>query len=410
MSTPLAKSQDLNPLDRQLEAQVNLLDDHPIQTTSAAAEKNLSFLLDAAIYHPLGQIDVPPPFRRPFLPPPSHGTTVAQSLNQLDGLLARCDFLGAAHYAAMCLTCGLVQPIDHVTIFRLLAVRYSCLELLGQILLAAQESKALEDLTSEFYYEVSKSSADQNESSTSHKPVPKHIMPFSLRVQALRLQSIGFSDPRRGITALYDLGLEMREHITSPHSSGTEIDEYRTYLESISIHVVNSLIELGDIDCAQRTLAQCQPRSEKARKQWSGRMILLLIKLGRLSQAADLAKEPLLSESERLILQSIIMLADDKLDEAAEIISKHSDDDELSALAKSNLAVTYLYLGRIQEASTLLEELVTAGYSFQSLTVNLATIYDLSSDQSKGLKQDLVNRLGNSQKRTKAFTNADFKL
>lgn len=310
----------------------------------------------------------------------------------------------------MCLTSGLVQPTDHTTIFRLLAVRYSCLELLGQILLAAQESKALEDLTSEFYYINTKMSEDEKGLSPEVKPMPTHVMPFSLRIQALRLQSIGFSDPRRGITALYDLGLEMREHLSSPYISAEEMEEYRACLKSISVHVVNSLIELGDLDCAERTLAQCQPLDEKARHVWTGRMILLLIRLGRLSKAIELANEPFMPENEKSLLQSIIMIADGKVEDAAQILGKQDSNNDLGALAKSNLAVALLYLGRIREASAVLEGLVKAGYSFQALTVNMATIYDLSTDQSKGLKQGLVSRLATSQTRTKAFTNADFKL
>ena len=409
----MAKSQDLNPLDRPREAQTSLLDDEPQLTQLDPTEKNLSFLLDAAIYHPLGQVDVPPPFRKPLLPPPQQGTSITQAFAQLESLISRCDFLGAAHFAALCLTSGIVQAIDYTSIFKLLAIRYSCLELLGQVLLAAQESKALEDLSSEFYYIITDSADREVKEVDETNILHQHIMPFSLRVQALRLQSIGFSDPRRGITALYDLGLEVREHISSPSTTPAEKYEWSERLELIGIHVINSLIELGDLDCAQRTLAQSKPPDPRRYAHWAARMILLHLRLGQISRAKDLAKSAQLDEGVANLLISVVAIADGQLEEAADLLVKYgetNDEDGLTALARQDLAVAYLYLGKIEGASKLLEGLIQDGYSFHTLTVNLATIYDLTSDRSVSLKQGLAIKLANSQNRVKAFTNADFKL
>ncbi len=162
------------------------------------------------------------------------------------------DFLSAAHLAGGILSSGSIRATDIKTIFRLLSIRFSCLELTGNTLLAAQESKALEDLISTFYYydppEVPKASSGEEIA-----PL-EHIMPFSLRLQALRLQSIGFSDPRRGVSALYDLGIECRERVAYPGSSDTDRETWRARLDEIGIRVVNALVEMGDLDCARRTL------------------------------------------------------------------------------------------------------------------------------------------------------------
>ena len=391
---------------------MNLLQDDPEAHVDPAGDKDLSFLLDAAIFHPLSQVDVPPPLRKPFARPPPAGTNTTQALAQVDALVAQCDLLGAAHLAAICLTGGLVQPTEHNTIFKLLAIRYSCLELTSQTLLAAQEAKALEDLSSDFYYIASQVSEEELEAHNGQQPLARHVMPFPFRVQAMRLQNIGFSDPRRGITALYDLGMEVRENIASPYTTEAERQEWIMRLETLSMHVVNTLIELGDLDCAQRTLAQSKPTDPARSDRWTARMVLVLVKLGQLKQAQSYLDQ-LVDEASEALFSSVIAVADGRLDAAAAFLESMAEDNahqELASLAKQNLAVAYLYSGRIQQAAQLLEQLVSNGQSFHSLTINLATIFDLTSDKSRDQKVNLVNKLASSQPKTRTFANADFKL
>lgn len=411
--SPLAKSQDVDQLDQNQEAQRSLLDNEPESLVAGASSRSLSFVLDAAIYHPLSQVDIPVPFRRPPVAPPPSSATIAQALSQLDSLIANCDFLGAAHFSAMCLTSGLVQPTDHTSIFRLLATRYSCLELIRQLLLAAQEAKALEDLSSDFYYVIPTATDTEIEAHNGARPIAQHIMPFSLRIQAIRLQNIGFSDPRRGVTALYDLGLEAREHIASPYTSATDREIWKNNLRSLRIHVVNALVELGDLDCAQRTLAQSKLQDTEEESQWTSRMVLLLLKLGQLDQARAHAETLGPHDRNRTLLLSILATANGKVEDGATLLENVTEEDapsDLAVLAKQNLAVAYLYAGRILDAKLILEGLVETGHSFQSLIVNLATIFDLTSDKSREQKMRLVNKLASSQTQRRPFTNADFKL
>ena len=358
-------------------------------------------------------MDVPGPFRKPFPGPPPQGTTTNQALKHVESLIAKCDFLGAAHLAAVCLTSGLVKPTDHVSIFKFLAIRYSCLELVGQLLLAAQEAKALEDLSSEFYYIAPEITAAEIEAHHGQRPLAEQIMPFSLRVQAIRLQNIGFSDPRRGVTMLYDLGLEVREHLTSPYTTQTEHMEWSRRLESLGLHVVNALIELGDVGCAQRTLAQSKPTEPKAHARWVSRMTLMLLKLGQIKKAQECVDQLQSGESGKAVLSGLLAVADGRLEEATESLgglANRDDDSDVSALAKQNLAVALLYLGRIAEAKSLLEGLIEEGHSFPSLTINLTTIFDLTSDRSRDQKVALIGKLAVSQTQKRAFANADFKL
>ncbi|KAI1615327.1 hypothetical protein EDD36DRAFT_186117 [Exophiala viscosa] len=377
-------------------------------------ERDLSFLLDASIYHPLSQLETPGPFRRPFLPPPT-SDTIAQSLEQLDPLLSRCEFLRAAQFSGSILTSGALRPTDSKTVFRLLAIRYSCLELSGNVLLAAQEAKALEDLSSSFYYEDSPSEKPGGDDAEESDAVPHHIMPFSLRLQALRLQSIGFSDPRRGVTSLYDVAFECRRHLSASSTSSDERKAWSERLHEVSIRVVNALIEMGDFDCALRTLESMKQIGHVNQALWTTRMVLLLLKMGDLAHAHTLAGSSRLSAQEKSAINSVIAIGEGDYDETAKALSdcEANVDPAVRALVRQNLAVANLYKGEVRKSRQILEELVNEGYSFQALTINLATVYDLSSDKSRDLKMSMVSDVAEQKRDTghsRSFSNADFKL
>ncbi|KAK5211669.1 hypothetical protein LTR47_005391 [Exophiala xenobiotica] len=387
--------------------------DSASEPDSAADERDVSFLLDASIYHPLSQLEVPGPFRRPFLPPPA-ADTISGPFEQLDALLSQCDFLRAAQLVGTILTSGLLRPTDTKTVFRLLAVRYSCLELSGNLPLAAQEAKALEDLSSTFYYEDPDPRNDDEEVDGGHK-VPRHIMPFPLRLQALRLQSIGFSDPRRGVTTLYDLAFECREHLSASTTLLEDRKLWTQRLQEVSMRVVNALIEMGELDCAARTVESMEPSDSESKALWLSRMVLLRIKMGDLAQAHELIESSSSGTHDKLALESLLAIAEGRHDDAARSLSacEAEADPTLKALLKQNLAVAHLYKGEVTISRRILEELVNEGHSFQSLTINLATIYDLTSDKARDLKMSMVSQIAKQQNDTsqlRYFTNADFKL
>lgn len=383
---------------------------------SVEDERDLSFLLDASVYHSLSQLDVPGPFRRQFLPPPTSEALLADSLEQLDSLLSQCDFLRAAQLAGSILTSGTVKPTDAKTVFRLLAIRYSSLELSGNILLAAQEAKALEDLSSSFYYDNPSSEKGQDDDLVEPRNVSHHVMPFALRLQALRLQSIGFSDPRRGVSTLYDTALECREHLSAPSTSPEERAIWTERLQEVSIRVVNALIEMGDLECAARTLETVKPKEDERLALWTARMVLLRVKIGDIGKARELIESALLGPQEKLALESLLAVAEGRYETTAQTLSECETevDAALKALLKQNLAVAYLYKGEVRKARQMLQALVDDGHSFQTLTINLATIYDLSSDKSRDLKMAMVSKIASQQKKDsdhlRSFVNADFKL
>lgn len=56
-----------------------------------------------------------------------------------------------------------------------------------------------------------------------------------------------------------------------------------------------------------------------------------------------------------------------------------------------------------------MESAVNSGTAFPALTFNLSTIYELSTDRSRGLKTQLVDKVA-VLRDTPSLTNADFKL
>jgi trafficking protein particle complex subunit 12 len=359
---------------------------------------------------------MPAPFRQNLPPPPTANTPLQESLNQLDTLLSKGRFLSVASLAASILVSNTVPPRDSKTIFELLALRYSCLELTGNGVLAAQESKALEDLNSAFYYIDPSPQPGSLDARRTEQPLQQHIIPFSLRLQALRLQAIGFSDPRRGVSALYDLGLECREHATSPFATLEERQIWSSRLSEIGIKAVNALIEMGDLDCATRTLAKIKPNNQNSTPAWKTRMVLLYLKIGDLSGAQQLMQGSNTTAKEISLLAPLLSFAEGRYEDATLAWEKSLQSDvpiEEATLIKQNLAVAYLYSGQIDKTREIMEALLDENNSFQSLVFNLATLYELTSDKSQELKIGLAGRVAQQEaniERGWTKTNADFKL
>lgn len=320
--------------------------DHLAAGDLAAPRKDLSFLLRPEIYHPLSQLEIPPPFRSDF-PNPRPDEPLSSSLSTLDRLLAEGHFLHAAHLCGALLSSPEVSPTDINTIFTLFYTRLACLELTGNTILAAQESKALEDLNSGFYYLDADLDTPAREGDRRRRP--RHIVPWPLRVLAVRLQSIGFGDTRRGIAGLYELGLEARREIMRQGVDKAEREIWKERLADLGIRSVNALVEMGDLDAARRQLESLKgPGTEgdidKLRKA------LLYLRIGDVGSAKEI-----LNESSQLgegILKPLLAMAEGRYDEAAAgwrgLLEKTFNRTNESMIAQ-NLAVCLLYTGQLNE-------------------------------------------------------------
>ncbi|KAK2750998.1 hypothetical protein FQN57_000073 [Myotisia sp. PD_48] len=372
--------------------------------------RDFSYLLRPEIYHPLSQLEIPSAFRSEFL-----SSVPGQSLDSLlrvrDELTKNGRFLQAAHLSAAILTSKLVGSTDYQTIFSLLYTRLACLDLTGNTILAAQESKALEDLTSAFYH-VDPDDNGLETDNQSHSKQPRHLVPWELRVIAVRLQSIGFGDPRRRISGLYELGLQARKQILFPTIGSDEKALWKERLADLGIRVVNALIEMGDFDAARRSLANISLPAPNA--QETARMILLHLRVGDVSTAKSLLST--ISEHAGGIYGPLLEMAEGRYDDAISswnnLRGSHSRKDD-EALILQNLAVCLLYVGKLTESREIMESLVDQHYSFQSLSFNLSTVYELCSENSQSLKLQLTERISShpfSEHQNWERPNANFKI
>ncbi|KAI5296763.1 hypothetical protein KEM55_005632 [Ascosphaera atra] len=294
------------------------------------------------------------------------------------------------------LTSPTVDPTDSTTIFALLYVRLACLELTGNITVAAQESKALEDLASDFYYfeiKLPSSEAEENIPDEERQSTYlEHIVPWELRVLTTRLQGIAFGDPRRGINGLYDLGMDARGHLSQQGLAKDERELWKARLADLGMRVVNALVEMDDLETARRTLASLKPSNQS---NSFARMALLYLQLGDVDSARALCEQ--VQGGAGAILECLLIMAEGHYTEAvgawkALLQARSGKDDE--ALITQNLAVCLLYCGMLNESRELLESLVDRGHSFQSLIYNLATIYELCSERSQfAMKTALTERV-----------------
>lgn len=312
-------------------------------------DRDISFLLQPEVYHPLSQLEIPSPFRSEFpsVPP---GASVDSELEKLDNYIKGGHFLLAAHFSAAILTSHLVIAKDYPTIFSLFYTRLACLDLTGNTLLAAQESKALEDLNSSFYFvEIeSKKSGDHTADDTKSKQL-QHIAPWPLRLIAVRLQSIGFGDVRKGISGLYELGLEAKKQLARRDYGQQEKTTWKERLSDLGIRVVNTLIEMGDLDAARRTLAGMVPPEEHDLRTIS-RRILLQLRVGDIEAAKSLlTSAPQLSDG---ILDPLLEMAEGQYENAQSkwrSLRESYKFDNDKAIITQNLAICMLYVGKLNE-------------------------------------------------------------
>ena len=356
--------------------------------TNSITSKDFSFLLRPEIYHPLTLLDVPPPFRVT--------SSQVDPLTPLNALISSGHFRAAAIKAASLLTStsNPIAPSDHTQIFELVYARLANLTLCNQTALAAQEVKALEDLNSAYY-------RDENDG--------KHLVPWELRVLAVRLQGMGFNDARRGVVGYYDLAREARLILSSLKKShrelkakaktpergedddpkGDEEDEKLGELEQeiriwehrlaeLGIRVASALIEMEDLEGATRFLASLTPsKSSFSTSHLAIQKALLWLCIGDVEAARSCIShtntdpeskpksklgsdsgsendERMISNEQKVIL-ALANMADSNFEKAVDgwrdLIDTDNPEEGEKAMWRQNLGVCYLYLGRMDEVS-----------------------------------------------------------
>ncbi len=262
--------------------------------------------------------------------------------------------------------------------------------LINHISFAAEESKALQDASSPFYIDDA---------------TGKNVLPWELRVLAIRLQAVGYGDVRRGISGYYDLAKDARAEV----KKNVEAEEKRLWkdrLRDLGFYVANALIESGDLVAAARHLESLRTEDEKENNTLDERLALLYINLGDIDTARQyLSPTPLPNTT---TITPLLSMAEGRYPDAIEEWKALPP----SAIVTQNLAICLFYTGRVDETLKLLDGLVERGRSFRALTFNLATVYELCSERGRERKGELVGRVGRGieERGGGERGNADFKL
>jgi hypothetical protein len=397
----------------------------PARSPGTPAPKDFSYLLRPEIYQPLAPTTIPAPFRNsPRQPNPD--TPLAE-------LLASGHFRAAAIAAVQALTgsasgggsqAAAPSPADHARIFELLYVRLSCLTLIDATAVAAQEVRALEDVNSAFYVDEASGA---------------HLVPWDLRVLIVRLQAMGFGDPRRAVMGYYDLAGEARvrvaEALAGHDNSASEL--WKDRLVELGVKVAGALVEMDDLAGARDHLASLKDRPDG---KLSMAKALLWLHLGDTAAARRCVQE---GDSGERVITALCAVADGEYEAALAMWKELNEEMEGDEMVAVNLAVCLLYTGKMEEVSLpplplrlcplhfsypafsservltdslqgrdILEGLVDSGLSSHTLLFNLTTMYELCTDRSKALKGKLAEKVAGMEPTPRGWekSNADFKL
>jgi hypothetical protein len=319
------------------------------------------------------------------------------------------QFNTAAVLSAQLIT-DLPDASDTQLLFDLWYIRLASLTLIHQTKIAAAESKVLGDLTSPFYRDLS---------------TKAHIVPWHLRVLAVRLQALGFGEWRRGIMAYYILAEEARLEASTAlkDENRAEVRLWKARLYELGVLVANSLVEMGDLEGAARhlrTLKLDLDLGADPLQKLSLMETLIFLKIGDIiaasqcvgrisgndgdssTPASDINTK--LDESDvtyvRRILNALVITSQgDPLASSKEWESLNEDYPD-DALIQHNLAVCALYTCNLDESRALLQRLLDSDSTpiFQSLLFNMATLYELSTENSHSRKTELVNRVAKNKR------------
>jgi hypothetical protein len=313
-------------------------------------------------------------------------------------------------YSAAVLSARAIQDLpsstEPLTVFNLWYARLTCLCLIHQTTIAAQESKVLGDMTSPFY----------RDSKTN-----QHLVPWDLRVLVVRLQALGFGESRRGIMAYYVLAQDAREEAAAAKEAERQSDVrlWKARLHDLAIRVASALVEMGDCDAAAHHLRSLQTPQDigyDRHRMLTAMETLTWMTVGDLDAASQclsrisqpIAYSNLGSTDEQIagtendyvlrVLQALLTTSDGEYATAIQEWQSLGTDYPEDLMIRQNLAVCQLYTCEMPKSREAFESIVGGENpsAFQSVLFNLASLYELSTESAPALKVQLAERLASA--------------
>lgn len=368
------------------------------------AQRDLAHLCRADIFRPIPTDIIP----QAFMESPH----AAVEGVPVDDLVSNGQFYAAAIASAQQLA-NISDYSDSARIFQLFYTRLACLTLINKSCqeIAAVESLELRDLAGTFYR---------------HPITNEHLVNWDLRVLAVRLQSIGFKDWRRGIMAFYTLGQDARQEIAKARLASKAQDEnlWKSRLLDVGIRVASMLVEMGDLDAAARHLRTVEIEKEldeDEKKRVTMMAALLWLQIGDLRAAtryitpiSEEAGSEVPADISMQVFTALVEMAEGKFAAAVTAWEQLQEIHTADAMVSQNLAICLLYTGRVTEAHQVLEAAVAQSGSVpsHSLLFNLCTIYELCSERARDMKARLTQRVAAVKPSSLGWERsaADFKL
>ncbi|KAJ6262338.1 hypothetical protein Dda_3145 [Drechslerella dactyloides] len=303
----------------------------------------------------------------------------------------------SAHLHSLSATCATklttTAATDTFHIFNLWYIRLAALSLISAqtTAMASQEIKVFGDLTSSFY---------RNSSFV-------HAVPWDLRVLAIRLQALGFNDWRRCLEHFYILAKEARTEAVKHRNSPALFKLWRSRLLDVGLRVAAALVELADLEGAERHLKSLMEERDSLDDGLTFRLreAVLYVQLGQLDTAKKCYLGNVASEGEDVdsVIEGLRLMAVDDFESAAvlwkQLVDKAEEGSEQRQTYLVNMAVSLLYLRRLPEAqstsgfklqSTLDRQVA---YSYKSLTFNIITLHNLLEFQYEPVDVNIGEQL-----------------
>lgn len=268
-------------------------------------------------------------------------------------------------------------PDDHARIFSLIHTRLACLTLIDATPIAAQEVKALEDVQSPFYLAQPVASPKSGVGSPGlglgidgpgplrspnpsllHAPLeepPEHLVPWELRVLAVRLQSLGFGDPRRSVMSYYELAREARARLARASAvhdnSARELHKER--LAELGLKVAGALIEMDDLAGAAAHLETLVDHGASGKLATA--KALLWLHLGDVDAARRCVDNQVQGDATQdKVISALCDMADGDYDAALAAWGELREDLPNDEMVAVNMAACLLYVGKLSQVRALM--------------------------------------------------------